>query len=131
MFSLLGLLYAIPFVTARTMFFNWAAVFLALALVYYLRLSFSMFAGFVVIGLLILWGNSSIFEAVGRDSGRMAIVSLVIFAVAWVGQFIGHKIEGNDMGEVVLIKRLLGKPYVAVAPRYVMPPKDDDEPGTE
>src|SRR5215470_10240389 len=33
-------------------------------------------------------------------------------------QWIGHVIEGNDMGEVILIKKLLGRPYVAVSPRY-------------
>ncbi|MCK6484727.1 MAG: DUF962 domain-containing protein [Phycisphaerae bacterium] len=33
-------------------------------------------------------------------------------------QWLGHVIEGNDMGEVILIKRWLGRPYVAVAPRY-------------
>lgn len=33
-------------------------------------------------------------------------------------QFAGHRVEGNDMGEVVLVKKLLGRPYVAVSPRY-------------
>jgi len=33
-------------------------------------------------------------------------------------QWVGHLIEGNDMGEVILVKKLRGKPYVAVAPRY-------------
>lgn len=33
-------------------------------------------------------------------------------------QWIGHRIEGNDMGEAVLIKKLLGQPYTAVSPRY-------------
>lgn len=41
-----------------------------------------------------------------------------LFAVSYVLQWIGHRIEGNDMGEVVLIKRWLGRPYVAIAPRY-------------
>jgi hypothetical protein len=27
-------------------------------------------------------------------------------------------IEGNDMGEIILIKRLLRRPYTAVSPRY-------------
>jgi len=36
----------------------------------------------------------------------------------YVLQWIGHRIEGNDMGEVILLKRWLGRPYVAVAPRY-------------
>lgn len=33
-------------------------------------------------------------------------------------QFVGHVIEGNELGEVVLVKRLLGKPYCAISPRY-------------
>lgn len=95
MFSLLGLIYAIPFPVERGLFTNWAAVFLALALLYYLRLSVPMFLGFIVIVGLMLWGNNAIYEAVGRDAGQLALVSLIIFAVAWVGQFIGHKIEGK------------------------------------
>ncbi|MDX1939254.1 MAG: Mpo1-like protein [Saprospiraceae bacterium] len=95
MFSLLGLIYAIPFPVERSLFMNWAAVLLALALLYYLRLSIPMFLGFVVIGGLILLGNNAIFEALGRNGGQLALISLIIFAVAWVGQFIGHKIEGK------------------------------------
>jgi len=33
-------------------------------------------------------------------------------------QWIGHLIEGNDMGEVILIKKRLGKSYIAVSPKY-------------
>ena len=95
MFSLLGLIYAIPFPVERGLFTNWAAVFLALALLYYLRLSVPMFLGFIVIVGLMLWGNNAIYEAVGRNAGQLALISLIIFAVAWVGQFVGHKIEGK------------------------------------
>ena len=31
-------------------------------------------------------------------------------------QWVGHCVEGNDMGEWAGIKRLLGLPYVAIAP---------------
>ena len=41
-----------------------------------------------------------------------------LIAAGYALQWLGHVIEGNDMGEVILIKRWLGKPYVAVAPRY-------------
>ncbi len=34
-------------------------------------------------------------------------------------QWIGHRIEGNDMGEMILVKRMLGKPYKAISPRYL------------
>lgn len=43
---------------------------------------------------------------------------VVLLVVGYLLQWIGHVIEGNDMGEVIVIKKLLGRPYVAVAPRY-------------
>jgi hypothetical protein len=45
-----------------------------------------------------------------------------LLVLSYFLQWIGHRIEGNDLGEVVFIKRLLGLPYVAVSPRYA--PKD-------
>ncbi|MEC7556714.1 MAG: DUF962 domain-containing protein [Planctomycetota bacterium] len=38
------------------------------------------------------------------------------FVGGYVLQFLGHAIEGNDAGEVVLIKRWLGRPYREFAP---------------
>ncbi len=43
---------------------------------------------------------------------RPVLLLLVGYGLQWVG----HRVEGNDMGEVILIKRWLGKPYVAIAP---------------
>jgi hypothetical protein len=40
------------------------------------------------------------------------------FAGGYVLQFIGHAIEGNDAGETILIKKLLGKPYREFRPGY-------------
>ncbi len=42
-----------------------------------------------------------------------------LITASYLLQWVGHLIEGNDMGELILIKRKLGKPYVAVAPRYL------------
>lgn len=43
-------------------------------------------------------------------------------AAAFVGgyllQFVGHAIEGNDAGELILIKKAFGKPYQEFAPGY-------------
>lgn len=94
MFSLFGLIYAIPFPVERSLFTNWAAILLAGALIYYLRLSLPMFLGFIVIGGAMLLGIDAIYNMVGKSAGSLAIVSLIIFVVAWIGQFIGHKIEG-------------------------------------
>lgn len=95
MFSLIGLLYAIPFPGGRGLFTNWGAVFFAVALLYYLRLSIPMFIGFIGIALAILYGNTLLYVGAADSSGStLAWISLAIFAIAWVGQFIGHKIEG-------------------------------------
>jgi hypothetical protein len=32
-------------------------------------------------------------------------------------QWIGHRVEGNDVGELIPVKRLLGLPVVAIAPQ--------------
>ena len=44
-----------------------------------------------------------------------------LVALSYVLQWYGHRIEGNDMGEWILIKRRLGWPYTAVSPRYSTP----------
>jgi hypothetical protein len=40
--------------------------------------------------------------------------------VGYVLQYIGHEVEGNDVGEWAGIKKLLGLPCVAVSPRWDM-----------
>ncbi len=50
-----------------------------------------------------------------------------LLGISYAIQWAGHVIEGNDMGEVVLIKKLLGRPYVAIAPRYQQTPKPASE----
>ncbi len=39
------------------------------------------------------------------------------FVLGYVCQYIGHQVEGNDVGEWAAIKRMFGLPCVAVAPR--------------
>jgi len=43
--------------------------------------------------------------------------ALSAFVVGYVMQFVGLAIEGNDAGEMFLVKKLRGQPYVAVVPR--------------
>src|SRR2546428_331336 len=38
------------------------------------------------------------------------------FVVGYFLQWLGHHVEGNDVGEWAAIKRMLGLPYVAIAP---------------
>ena len=95
MFSLIGLLFSIPMPGSKGIFANWAAVVLLAALLYYARLSIPMFLGFLVISYLLLLGNYTIYQSVHYSNTNLALISLGIFVIAWVGQFIGHKIEGK------------------------------------
>ena len=45
--------------------------------------------------------------------------ALASFVGGYVFQFLGHAIEGNDAGEVILVKRLLALPYTEFAPERV------------
>jgi len=95
MFSLLSLLFCIPFFMERSFWANWAMVVLVFAWIYYARLSVSMLFGFVVIGGLMMWGIVSLYAMADFNIGRLALWAAIIFVVAWIGQFIGHKIEGK------------------------------------
>lgn len=43
------------------------------------------------------------------------------FVLGYLLQFVGHKIEGNDVGELIPLKRLFGLPVVPISPRYQPP----------
>lgn len=48
--------------------------------------------------------------------GRDWTVHVGCFVGGYLLQFAGHAIEGNDAGEVVFVKRMLGLPYNEYAP---------------
>jgi hypothetical protein len=43
---------------------------------------------------------------------------IVAFIAGYILQYVGHLVEGNDVGEWAAIKRLLGLPYVSISPRF-------------
>jgi hypothetical protein len=47
---------------------------------------------------------------------------VLAFVGGYVLQWLGHLVEGNDLGEWAGIKRILGLPYVSISPRYRKPP---------
>lgn len=42
------------------------------------------------------------------------------FVLGYLLQYVGHRAEGNDVGEWAAIKRMLGWPYVGISPRWKM-----------
>lgn len=48
---------------------------------------------------------------------RQWLLMFGLIAFGFLIQFVGHLVEGNDMGELILVKRWLGWDYVSVVPR--------------
>ncbi|MDR3696391.1 Mpo1-like protein [Mucilaginibacter sp.] len=99
-FSLFGLVWAIPFPHLKFLgqyngFVNWASFLIAFGCYYYYRLSPVLSYLMVLVLFAFSYG---IIEIVGfQKAGGPALwlICLVIFVLAWIGQFIGHKIEGK------------------------------------
>lgn len=96
-FSVIGLLMSIPTTLLENTFGlynplieNWATVVIAFVLIFYLRLGFWYFINMLLVSLLSIIGNYWL-----SGFGNLAIISFVIFVVAWIGQFYGHKVEGK------------------------------------
>lgn len=92
--SVMGLLWSLPVpgaFAAVSPWLNWATLAGAAALVYYLALSPALAAGvllaFVALFALVAWLDTLPWP--------LWATSLAIFVVAWVGQFIGHAVEGK------------------------------------
>lgn len=45
----------------------------------------------------------------------------VAFVTGYLLQWVGHRVEGNDVGEFIPIKKALGLKVVSVAPQYRSP----------
>jgi uncharacterized membrane protein YGL010W len=83
------------------------------ALSFYLRLSrplgLAMFVAFVVLGLIT--------EALYRSLGPSPLMwlAIVVFVVAWIAQFIGHRVEGKRPSFLTDLAYLLIGPAWIVA----------------
>ena len=105
MVSLLGLMYAAhPWV---------AYVFLAASMVYYARLSLVFLVAMAIVSLVSLL----IVQALGP---WLLPASVAIFVLAWIAQFVGHRIEGRKpsffedlqylwVGPLFVLAKLFGK----------------------
>jgi uncharacterized membrane protein YGL010W len=95
LWCVLGLLWITPFPAAirgAVPLANWATVVVVAALVYYAFLSVPLALGILPVLLLMLW---TIDVVSYRSSVPLWLIFTGAFVLAWVGQFIGHAIEGK------------------------------------
>jgi uncharacterized membrane protein YGL010W len=113
LWTVIALLWVVPVPPAIGRPGLWAGVAMFAATMFYLRLSrtlaFSMLAAFVLLGLIT--------EALYRALGPMNLMwcALGVFVVAWIAQFIGHRIEGKRPSFLTDVAYLLIGPAWIVA----------------
>ena len=93
-FSVIGLLWALPTPAAFAQIspaLNWGVLFAMAAVVYYFILSVPLGVGatLALAALLLLVAR------LDHVAAPLWAISLAIFVVAWIGQFIGHQVEGR------------------------------------
>lgn len=87
-------LVCIPLILASLVGLMWAASawlalgFIVASLVYYARLSPAFLIAMSLVSVIVL----GIVSALGE---QRLLISLAVFVVAWIGQFVGHRIEGK------------------------------------
>lgn len=99
MFSLLGMLWSIPHGYFGALLpydlMNWATIVISLTLVYYIYLSRVIFLGMIPVAGSMMVLNYWLMQWSASVGIHHVFTSAAIFIAAWIGQFIGHKIEGK------------------------------------
>jgi uncharacterized membrane protein YGL010W len=114
-FSLLGLIWAIPFPYLKFMgsyngYFNWASFLIAFAIYYYYKLSPMLSYVMLLVVMLFVYLISLLTGWQHSGGPALWLACGVIFIIAWAGQFIGHKIEGKKPSFLTDVKFLLVGP---------------------
>jgi len=92
--AVIGLLWSLPvpaLFSSVSVWLNWATLVVLAALMYYFVVSPSLAVGLLLAFLVLLL----ITQGLARLPWPLWITSLVIFIMAWIGQFAGHAVEGK------------------------------------
>jgi uncharacterized membrane protein YGL010W len=115
--AVLGFLWSLPVpaaFAAASPWLNWATLAAAAALVYYFALSPALAAGVALAFIVLLL----VTEALARLPWPLWLTSLAIFVVAWIGQFVGHAVEGQRPSFFKDLQFLLIGPLWLLAAAY-------------
>lgn len=93
--TVFGLLWSIPFPIAdMPMWVNWSTVVAIPAMLFYFSLSFTVGLGMTLFSALVVaflqWWQLNM-----TDVMSVLVMSIVVFVIAWILQFVGHHVEGK------------------------------------
>jgi uncharacterized membrane protein YGL010W len=114
--SLIGLLWSLPAPgRAELEYANWASYAIAAAVLYYAALSMPLALGILPVLAAMLFSVDALSQL---SRAPLWAVSAVVFVVAWIGQFIGHAIEGKRPSFFKDVQFLLIGPIWLLAALY-------------
>ncbi len=115
--SLLALLWSIPvsLLDDSPVPINVATLFIVAVTVYYLMLSWQLAIGVLLIMSAMMWLGLQLSIALGVS---MWLLALIVFVLAWIGQFIGHNYEGKRPALFEDLRFLLIGPLWCMAHLY-------------
>ena len=117
MLSALGFLWIIPrpaAFAAYGIYANWATLFILASLIYYALLSPRLAAGMLLVSAIMCL----VLQGLAQLPWPLWWSCLAIFVGAWIGQFIGHKIEGRKPSFFKDLQFLLIGPVWLLADAY-------------
>ena len=104
MFSLLGLLSLMTLFTYNSVAISALWFFIIFAIGYYIKLSKSLALGMTILSICFIY----FIELINQNFINQKFeIFLGIFIISWIGQFIGHKIEGKKPAFVKDLQFLL------------------------
>jgi len=113
MYSILAMLWCIPRISFMDNFqlINWSTLFSLVCLVFYISLSFK-----TAIKMIFFIGPMLVINYFWYQASPSTFLysSIVLFVLAWIGQFYGHKIEGKKPS---FLKDLL---FLFIGPLWVL-----------
>ncbi|MBL7928958.1 MAG: DUF962 domain-containing protein [Bacteroidia bacterium] len=97
-FSIIGLLSSVPSLSllkllpdSLSAYAHFGALLLPFVMLFYLRLSVAITIGMMIFSVVCL----VIIQLISFTVIKVWMFSLIVFALAWSGQFYGHKVEGK------------------------------------
>ena len=91
--SITALLWSVKFSEVMGIHLNLAIIAMLLVWIYYIRLSINLAFGMLIF-IFLCFGLSYLIES-QWGTETLVYTAIIVFFLAWVGQFYGHKVEGK------------------------------------
>lgn len=116
LWSVIALLWCIPVPMTWFRAGLWAALAMFAAWMFYWRASRALGLGMLVVFVLMAWLTRWLYYGYGVRT--LLVAAVAVFVVAWIAQFVGHKIEGRKPSFFTDLTYLLIGPAWVLAKLY-------------